>query len=47
MWADSETNRDFLNFRAVANTAAEIIVQAKEIRSGSRLGPSEISEMTR
>jgi predicted KAP-like P-loop ATPase len=29
MWSDSETNRDFLNFRAVANTAAEIVVQAK------------------
>jgi predicted KAP-like P-loop ATPase len=28
MWSDKETNRDFLNFRAVAATAAEIIVQA-------------------
>lgn len=28
MWTDNETGRDFLNFRAVANTAAEMIVQA-------------------
>src|SRR5580658_8409003 len=28
MWTDNETNRDLLNFRGVANTAAEIIVQA-------------------
>lgn len=28
MWSDNETSRDFLNFRAVADTAAEIIVQA-------------------
>lgn len=28
MWSDKETNRDFLNFRAVAATAAEVIVQA-------------------
>jgi predicted KAP-like P-loop ATPase len=28
MWSDNETNRDFLNFRAVADTAAEIVVQA-------------------
>ena len=24
MWSDNETNRDFLNFRCVADTAAEI-----------------------
>lgn len=29
MWSDNETNRDFLNFRIVAATAAEMIVQAK------------------
>ena len=28
MWSDNETNRDFVNFRAVADTAAEMIVQA-------------------
>jgi predicted KAP-like P-loop ATPase len=28
MWSDSETNRDFLNFRAVADTAAEMIYRA-------------------
>ena len=28
MWSDNETNRDFLNFRVVADTAAEMIVQA-------------------
>lgn len=28
MWSDNETNRDFLNFRMVADTAAEVIVQA-------------------
>lgn len=28
MWSDNETDRDFVNFRAVADTAAEIIVQA-------------------
>ena len=29
MWTDNETNRDLLNFRGVAKTAAEMIVQAK------------------
>lgn len=29
MWSDSETSRDFLNFRAVADTAAEMIYRAK------------------
>lgn len=29
MWTDNETNRDFLNFRIVAATAAEMIAQAK------------------
>lgn len=28
MWTDKETNRNFLNFRAVAASAAEVIVQA-------------------
>lgn len=28
MWSDNETTRDFLNFRLVADTAAELIVQA-------------------
>lgn len=28
MWSDNETNRDFLNFRTVATTAAEMIAQA-------------------
>ena len=28
MWSDNETSRDFLNFRCVADTAAEMIVQA-------------------
>jgi predicted KAP-like P-loop ATPase len=28
MWSDNETDRDFVNFRAVADTAAEMIVQA-------------------
>jgi predicted KAP-like P-loop ATPase len=28
MWSDSETNRDFLNFRAVADTAAELVFRA-------------------
>jgi predicted KAP-like P-loop ATPase len=29
MWADNETDRDFLNFTGVADTVAEIIVQAQ------------------
>ncbi|QBC29781.1 ATPase [Methylomonas sp. LW13] len=29
MWADNETERDYLNFGGVADTVAEIIVQAK------------------
>lgn len=29
MWPDNETERDFLNFGSVANTAAEIIIQAQ------------------
>lgn len=29
MWPDNETDRDFLNFSGVADTVAEIIVQAK------------------
>ena len=29
MWSDNETNRDYLNFYCVADTAAEIIVEAK------------------
>lgn len=29
MWADNETSRDFLNFSGVADTVAEIIVQAR------------------
>ncbi len=28
VWSDNETNRDFLNFRLVADMAAEVIVQA-------------------
>ena len=28
MWSDNETNKDFLNFRCVADTAAEMIVQS-------------------
>src|SRR5260370_21479791 len=28
MWADNDTDRDFLNFTGVADTVAEIIVQA-------------------
>ena len=28
MWSDNETNRDFLNFRIIAKTAAEMISQA-------------------
>ena len=28
MWSDNETSRDFLNFKCVADTAAEIVVQA-------------------
>lgn len=28
MWSDCETNRDFLNFRIVADTAAEMILQS-------------------
>ena len=28
MWSDNETNQDFLNFRCVADTAVEMIVQA-------------------
>lgn len=28
MWADNETDRDFLNFTGVADTVAEINVQA-------------------
>lgn len=31
MWSDSETNRDFLNFRCVADAAAELIVQARGV----------------
>lgn len=29
MWADNETERDFLNFSGVADTVAEIIIQAR------------------
>lgn len=29
MWADNDTNRDFLNFTGVSDTVAEIIVQAQ------------------
>src|SRR5713226_4588184 len=29
MWPDNETDRDFLNFTGVADTVAEIVVQAK------------------
>jgi predicted KAP-like P-loop ATPase len=29
MWPDNETARDFLNFSGVAETVAEIILQAK------------------
>lgn len=29
MWADNETDRDFLNFRYVADLASEMIIQAK------------------
>ena len=29
MWSDNETDRDFLNFRCVAEIAAETIAQAK------------------
>lgn len=29
MWSDNETNRDFLNFKAVADTAAEMIAGAE------------------
>ena len=29
MWSDNETDRDFLNFTGVADTVAEIVVQAK------------------
>ena len=28
MWSDNETNRDFLNFSSIADTIAEVIVQA-------------------
>ena len=28
MWSDSDTSRDFLNFSCIAETAAELIVQA-------------------
>src|SRR5690349_1021388 len=28
MWSDNETDRDFLNFRHVADIAAEMIIQA-------------------
>src|ERR1700676_3643886 len=29
MWPDNETDRDFLNFTGVAETVAEIIIQAR------------------
>jgi len=29
MWADNETDQDFLNFSGVAGTVTEIIVQAQ------------------
>ncbi|WP_237049724.1 hypothetical protein [Solilutibacter oculi] len=29
MWADNETERDFLNFSGIADTVAEIIAQAR------------------
>ena len=29
MWPDNETDRDFLNFTGVADTVAEIVVQAE------------------
>lgn len=28
MWSDNETDRDFLNFRCIADTAAEMIIRA-------------------
>lgn len=33
MWADNETDRDFLNFRHVAELASEMILQAEGARS--------------
>jgi len=30
MWPENETDRDFLDFTGVADTVAEIVVQAKE-----------------
>lgn len=29
MWPDNETERDFLNFSGIADTVAEIVVQAR------------------
>jgi len=29
MWTDNDTDKDFLNFMGVAQTVAEIIIQAK------------------
>ena len=34
MWPDNETERDFLNFSGVADTVAEIIVQARGAAAG-------------
>lgn len=38
MWADNETERDFLNFSGIADTVAEIIAQAngRQYRLGYR-----------
>ncbi len=53
MWSDNETNVDFLNFQAIANTVAEIIQQAEGrplslgIAGGWGVGKSSMMQITK
>ncbi|MCA1536180.1 ATPase [Bradyrhizobium sp. NBAIM03] len=53
MWPDNETERDFLNFSGVADTVAEIIVQAKSrpisigVSGAWGIGKSSMIKLTR
>ena len=53
MWPDNETERDFLNFTGVANTIAEIIVQARSrpvsigVSGSWGIGKSSMIKLTR
>ncbi len=53
MWPDNETERDFLNFSGVANTIAEIIIQARSrpvsigVSGSWGIGKSSMIKLTR